>query len=91
MTTFETIGALALAGTLVSLLVQFLKARYGGGSMTMLILVIISIVLGTAYYFIASHAHLLETIISIAISANAVYNFVIQWFEKPKVDSEFSY
>ncbi|MDX9799115.1 MAG: hypothetical protein RBT05_09695 [Bacteroidales bacterium] len=71
-----------IIGAAVSLIVQYLKKRLGTTSAgTMLAVITISIVAGTAYFFIKDTS-LWEPIISILGFAGAVYTFIFRRFEE---------
>ncbi len=78
-----TLGSLTLIGAGLSIFIQIIKKKFGGGSDTMAILVILSIILGIAYFILRQHQNLFQDIIGILVVANAIYNFILQWFEKP--------
>lgn len=80
-----TVSSLAIIGVVVTALVQFLKDKFGGGNETKLIVLALSIVGGTAYYFLKSHTELLMNILSVLAIADMVYTYVWKYFETSKV------
>lgn len=76
------LSSLAVVGVLVSLLVQWLKQRFGGGSKTIAILVGLSVVAGFVGLLFKNHPNWLAISGTVLVSANAFYSFVVQWFEK---------
>lgn len=78
-----TLSSLGIVSVLVSLLVQFLKTKFGGGATTVLILIALSIIASGLYLFFKDHLNYWEALLSILVGANAVYSFLLQWFEKP--------
>jgi len=79
---FTILGTLTIVSAAVSLLVQAIKKHLGGG-WTIGALIVISLVVGGLYVFFQSHSNYWATVLQVLLGANAVYNFVIQWFEKP--------
>lgn len=76
------ITTLLVVTTLVSLIVQALKWKFGGGAWTQFILILISLAGGGAYLFFQTHAEYWKTVSEIILGANAIYTFIIQYFEK---------
>lgn len=68
-------------GAIVSIIVQLLKTKFGTNSnATVSIVVLLSILVGSAYFFIKDTS-LLEPIVSILGFAGAIYVFIIKRFE----------
>lgn len=71
-----------IIGVAVSMLVQWLKTKYGTDSnKTLLVVFGLSIVTGTVYYFIKD-TNYYQTILSILAMAGAFYTYILQRFEK---------
>jgi uncharacterized membrane-anchored protein YitT (DUF2179 family) len=71
-----------IIGVAVSMLVQWLKTKYGTDSnKTLLVVLGLSIVTGTVYYFIKD-TNYYQTILSILAMAGAFYTYILQRFEK---------
>lgn len=68
-------------GAIVSLIVQVIKNKYGTNSTgTLVAVTAVSLVAGTAYYFIKDTAYL-QTVLSILGFAGAVYTYILRRFE----------
>lgn len=78
---------LMITGAIVSLLVQFIKSssKYFPGGARMLTIVF-SIAAGVIYWFVKDNAAFLTAVAVIAVFANAVYGFVISYFEPPRTE-----
>jgi hypothetical protein len=73
--------SLTVVGAVVSVIVQFLKNRYGTNTQgTLTAVIVISIVAGLAYYIISQTAFL-PAVIQILAFAGAVYTFILKRFE----------
>lgn len=71
-----------IIGVAVSMLVQWLKNKYGTDSNKTLIIVLgLSIITGSVYYFIKD-TNYYQTILSILAMAGAFYTYILQRFEK---------
>lgn len=79
----DSLFSLAIIGIGVSLLIQYIKQYFGGGKNTLLVLLLLSLIIGIIYHFLQSHVGLIKAILSILATAQLVYNYFIQWFEKP--------
>ena len=80
----STLSSLAIVSVGVSLLVQLVKQHPTLKNNAGWILVVASIVIGTAYFFLEklqSWPLILASIVTIGSYANAFYLLVIQWFE----------
>lgn len=68
-------------GAVVSLIVQVIKNKYGTNTTGTLVSVMgISLVAGTAYYFIKDTAYF-QTVLSILGFAGAIYTYILRRFE----------
>lgn len=84
MNILSTLGSLMIVSVLVSALVQWLKQKLGGNNKALIILAVVSIVAGTAYFFLKQLTVwpvLLADIVTVLSFANAIYTVFIQWFE----------
>lgn len=73
--------SLTVVGAIVSVIVQFLKNKYGTNTFgTLTAVIVISIVAGVGYYFIKETAFL-PAVIQILAFAGAVYTYILQRFE----------
>jgi uncharacterized membrane protein len=71
-----------IIGVAVSMLVQWLKTKYGTDSnKTLMAVMVISVAAGSAYYFIKD-TNYYQTILSILAMAGAFYTYILQRFEK---------
>lgn len=76
------VASFIVIGAIVSLIVQFLKTRYGTQSnMTLAMVVVISIVVGASYTLLKD-TPVWQTIISILGFAGAVYTYILKRFEE---------
>ena len=67
-----------VVGTLLSLLVQYLKKKFGTDTMgTKLMTIGLSIAIGAGYYFLRDTA-LLQTLIGVLTAASAVYALILK-------------
>lgn len=72
-------SGIVILGVGASVLVQFIKSVFGTESnKTKAVLVVLSILLGTAYYFIQLNENLFQTIVTIVGIASTVYSFIIK-------------
>lgn len=75
------ITSFIVIGAIVSVIVQIIKSKYGTNSTGTLVAVTgISLIAGTAYYFIKDTPYL-QTVLSILGFAGAVYTYIIRRFE----------
>lgn len=82
MTTEIDFTSLAILGTLTTLLVQWLKNKFGTSELgTLTIVALLSLVLGGVVYFI-SGTSFMETFWGILVIAGAIYTYIIERFEK---------
>lgn len=70
-----------IVGSAVSLLVQALKSKFGGGWQTLALLLVLSVASAGVYVALVE-VGAWETIAQILLVAGAFYTFVIQRFEK---------
>ena len=76
------VASLGIVATAVSMLVQFLKVKFGtSGYKTNGILLGLSVLVGVAYFFLQSHVNWLEAGASVLVVANAIYSFLIKPLE----------
>lgn len=79
---FTDILQLSIVGFFVSLLVQYLKARYETQKTeTLVILGGVSVIASVAFHFITSQG-LLETVLPVLVTASAIHNLIIRQFEE---------
>lgn len=71
----------ALIGAILSVFFQFLKTEINPKWRATCIIVL-SIICGVGYYFLAQNPNLLETIITIVGTASTVYALLIRNFQK---------
>jgi hypothetical protein len=69
-----------MIGALVSLVVQALKSKFGGGWKTLAILAIVSLVAASLYTALVAVGYW-QVVASVLVTAGAFYAFVIQRFE----------
>jgi len=68
-------------GAVVSVIVQFLKNKYGTNTQgTLLAVIVISIVAGTGY-FLVKETSLWQPILQILAFAGAIYTYILKRFE----------
>ena len=68
-------------GAVVSVIVQFLKNKYGTNTQeTLTTVIVISIVAGVGYYFI-KQTEFLPVVIQILAFAGAIYTYILKRFE----------
>lgn len=73
--------SLTVVGAIVSVIVQFLKNKYGTNTQgTLTAVIAISIVAGVAYYFV-KQTEFLPVIIQILAFAGAIYTYILKRFE----------
>ena len=76
------VASFVVIGAIVSLVVQFLKTKYGTQSnMTIAMVIAISVVVGAAYTLLKDTS-VWQTIISILGFAGAVYTYILKRFEE---------
>lgn len=77
-------GSLGLTGVAVSLLVQYLKQRFvNNKGATLTILVVVSVLAGGVYFLFQKHLAIWQDVLSILVTANLTYNFILQFLEAP--------
>lgn len=70
-----------MIGAVVSVIVQFLKNKYGTNTQeTLTAVIVISIVAGVGYYFI-KQTEFLPVVIQILAFAGAIYTYILKRFE----------
>jgi len=70
-----------VVGAIVSVIVQFLKNKYGTNTQgTLTAVIVISIVAGVGYYFI-KQSPFLPAVIQILAFAGAIYTYILKRFE----------
>ena len=80
--TLTDVASLGIVATAVSMLVQYLKVKFGtSGYKTNAILIGLSILVGIVYFFLQSHVNWLEAAASVLVVANAIYSFFIKPLE----------
>ncbi|HBI50253.1 MAG TPA: hypothetical protein DDY21_00165 [Candidatus Moranbacteria bacterium] len=73
--------SLTIIGAVVSVIVQFLKNKYGTNTQgTLTAVILLSIFAGIGYYIIEQH-ELLPIVLQILAFAGAIYTFIIKRFE----------
>lgn len=77
------LASLAIISAFISVLVQVIKSSVGPitGYKTQLVLFVLSLLIGAAYFF-WSKTNFWQDFVGIVIGANAIYSFIIQYFEK---------
>lgn len=70
-----------VVGAIVSVIVQFLKNKYGTNTQgTLTAVIVISIIAGVGYYFI-KQTSFLPAVIQILAFAGAIYTYILKRFE----------
>ena len=70
-----------IIGVIVSVIVQFLKKKFGTNTQATLVAVIVISILAGSTYFMIKETSLWQPIVSILGFAGAVYTYIIQRFE----------
>lgn len=74
----ETILSLAIVGAAVSLLVEYLKSKNGGGTRARVTLLVLSVVVGAAYYYGSMNIQFMQAVTGVLASASAFYVLIIK-------------
>lgn len=73
--------SLTVVGAIVSVIVQFLKNKYGTNTQeTLAAVIVISIIAGTGY-FLVKETSLWQPILQILAFAGAIYTYILKRFE----------
>lgn len=79
----QTFAQLAIVGTVVSLLVSFIRAlAKGNGGLARVLVVVVSLIGGAVYYFFKDTSYW-QSFLSVLGLANAAYTILVQFLDKP--------
>ena len=80
----QILSSLAIIGIIVSLLSQWVK-QYLDTLKTQVLVVGLAIVAGIIYFFLQTHTNIIVNILAILATADTVYSYLLQYFEKPTI------
>lgn len=76
-----------IVGVVVAIFVQVSKKYLGTNKWgTILLVLLVSLLASTIYYFMGKFPHFLETLIKILSVAGAIHNYIIRQFEDKQTD-----